>query len=77
MLAYVHIEYSTYQFLKESKGVESTPSPGPCDIEKNMVLGGLSHSPGFLPNEKWNMEMYDHKPDYSFYLQGTRIQNIV
>ena len=36
MVAYVRIEYSTYQFSEESKGgrgMESIP-PGPCGTEK-------------------------------------------
>ena len=41
MVAYVHIEYSTYQFSKESKGGWNTPPPGPCGTEKSVVLSGL------------------------------------
>ena len=36
MVAYVHIEYSTYQFSEESKG------GGPCGTEKSVVLRGLN-----------------------------------
>ena len=46
MVAYVHIEYSTYQFSEESKGgwLESNPlSPGPCRTEKSVVLRGLNN----------------------------------
>ena len=41
MVAYVHIEYSTYQFSEISKGggVESTP--GPYGTDKSVVLRGL------------------------------------
>ena len=43
MVAYVHIEYSTYQFSEESKGGGGGihPSPGPCVTEKSVVLRGL------------------------------------
>ena len=42
MVAYVHIEYSTYQFLDESKGGGLNPPPfGPCGTEKSVVLRGL------------------------------------
>ena len=45
MVAYVHIEYSTYQFSEESKGgggLESIPlPPGPCGTEKSVFLRGL------------------------------------
>ena len=39
MVAYVHIRYSTYQFLGESKGrMESTPPvPGPYGTENASV----------------------------------------
>ena len=34
MVAYVHIEYSTYQFSEESKGGGiHLPPPGPCGTE--------------------------------------------
>ena len=36
MVAYVHIEYSTYQFSEESKGGGIHPPPGPCGT-KNSV----------------------------------------
>ena len=38
MVAYVHIEYSTYQFSEESQGGWNPPPPGP---KKNVVLRGL------------------------------------
>ena len=38
MEAYVHIEYSTYQFSEESKG----GGTGPCGTEKSVELRGLS-----------------------------------
>ena len=43
MVAYLHIEYSTYQFSEESKGGGGNPShpPGPCGTEKSVVLRGL------------------------------------
>ena len=42
MLAYVHIEYSTYQFSEESKGDGiRAPPPLPYGTEKSVVLGGL------------------------------------
>ena len=41
MVAYGHIEYSTYQVSEESKGVEFNPPPG--RTEKSVVLGGLRH----------------------------------
>ena len=44
MVAYVHIEYSTYQFSEESKGeVEFTPPPRPLRYRKSEVLRGLSN----------------------------------
>ena len=45
MVAYVHIEYSTYQFSEESKGGgwNPTPPPGPCGTERSVVLRGLSN----------------------------------
>ena len=39
MVAYVHIEYSTYQ--KNRRGGGTTPPLGPCGIEKSVVLRGL------------------------------------
>ena len=45
MVANVHIEYSTYQFSKESKrGWNPSPHlpPGPCGTEKSVVLRGLT-----------------------------------
>ena len=55
MVAYVHIEYSAYQFSEESKGVGNgngnqlelnacmlAHTPGkPCGTEKSVVLRGL------------------------------------
>ena len=41
MVAYVHIEYPTNQFSKESKGGWNPPPPGPCVTEKSVVLRGL------------------------------------
>ena len=45
MVAYVHIEYSTYQFSEESKGEGgwNPPPPGPCGTEKSVVLRGLKY----------------------------------
>ena len=40
MVAYVHIEYSTYQFSQESKGGGGIPPP-PSGTEKSVVLRGL------------------------------------
>ena len=41
MLAYVHIENSTYQFREESKeGSTIPPPPGPYGTEKSVVLRG-------------------------------------
>ena len=46
MVAYVHIEYSTYQFLEESNGGGwNTPPPGPYGTEKSVVLRGLRGAP--------------------------------
>ena len=43
MVAYLHIEYYTYKFSGELKGVESTPPPsGPYGFEYS--VGGLSIS---------------------------------
>ena len=43
MVAYVHIEYPTYQFSEESKGGDGIHPPhGLCGTEKNVVLRGLS-----------------------------------
>ena len=45
MVAYVHIEYSTYQISEESKGGgggNPPPPPGPCGTEKSVVLRGLN-----------------------------------
>ena len=47
MVAYVHIEYSTYQFSEESKGGGGIhPPPGPCGTEKSVVLRGLDREIG-------------------------------
>ena len=44
MVAYVHIEYSAYQFSEESKrGWKPHPS-GPFGTEKSVVLRGLNYS---------------------------------
>ena len=42
MVAFLHIEYSTYQFSEESKGVESPPPPGPWGTEKSVIQRGLN-----------------------------------
>ena len=45
MVAYVHIEYSSYQFSEESKGGGWNPPPsGPCGTEKSVVLRGVTDS---------------------------------
>ena len=45
MVAYLHTEYSTYQFSEESKWGEIQPPPGPCGTEKSVVLRGLKALP--------------------------------
>ena len=51
MVAYVHIEYSTYQFSEESK--EGGWNPTPPRPEKSVVLRGLNqHLIGMFGRKK-------------------------